>query len=113
MTGLRHLYDEVESHVRSLRSLGVTPDSYGALPSPVVLSKLPPELRLIVSRKVSDSTLNVDSLLETMEGELLARERALPSAQSPSRRNQDKTRPTSTAATINSLTLQLIARLCN
>ena len=95
--GLRHLYDEVESHVRSLRSLGVTPDSYGALLSPVLLSKLPPELRLIVSRKVSDSTLSVDSLLETMEGELLARERALPLAKTPSRRNQDKTHPTSTA----------------
>ena len=53
--GLRRLYDDVESHIRSLKSLGVTPDSYGSLLSPVLLNKLPPELRLIVSRKVSDS----------------------------------------------------------
>ena len=35
--GLRHLYDLVESHVRSLKSLGVTSDSYGSLLSPVLL----------------------------------------------------------------------------
>ena len=45
--GLRRLYDDVESHIRSLKSLGVASDSYGALLSPVLLNKLPPELRLI------------------------------------------------------------------
>ena len=49
--GLRHLYD-VESHIRSLKLLGVAPNSYGALLSPVLLNKLPPELCLIISRKV-------------------------------------------------------------
>lgn len=61
MRGLRRLYDDVESHIRSLKSLGVAPDSYDALLSPVLLNKLPPELRLIVSRKVPDSMLDVDS----------------------------------------------------
>ena len=31
LKGLRHLYDLVESHVRSLKSLGVSSDSYGFL----------------------------------------------------------------------------------
>ena len=48
---LRRLYDHTESHVRSLKSLGIESASYGALLAPVLLSKLPPELRLIVSRK--------------------------------------------------------------
>lgn len=39
--------------MRSLKSLGVMPDSYGALLSSVLLNKLQTELRLIVSRKVS------------------------------------------------------------
>ena len=52
---LRQLYDNTESHVRSLNSLGIEAASYGALLSPVLLAKLPPELRLIVSRKVSAS----------------------------------------------------------
>ncbi len=94
--GLRHLYDDVESHIRSLKSLGVAPDSYGTLLSPVLLTKLPPELRLIVSRKVSDSMLDVDSLLNIMEKELLARERTHAPTQAPPRRNQDKPRSTAT-----------------
>ena len=75
---LRRLYDHTESHVRSLRSLGIEATSYGALLSPVLLAKLPPDLRLIVSRMVSDSNLDIDALLSTFEEELTARERANP-----------------------------------
>ena len=39
---LHHLYDTMESNVRSLNSLGVAADSYGSLLSPVVVNKLPP-----------------------------------------------------------------------
>jgi len=75
---LRRLCDHTESHVRSLRSLGIEATSYGALLSPVLLAKLPPDLWLIVSRKVSDSNLDMDALLTTFEEELTARERANP-----------------------------------
>ena len=87
--GLRRLHNDVEF-------LGVAPESYGALLSPVLLNKLPPELRLIVSRKVTDSTLHVDSLLKTVEDELIARERTHNPTQMPPCRNQDKPRPTAT-----------------
>jgi len=63
---LRRLYDHTESHVRSLKSLGIEAASYGALLSPVLLAKLLPDLRLIVSRKVSDSNLDMDALLTTL-----------------------------------------------
>ena len=78
LNDLRRLYDHTESHVRSLRSLGIEAASYGALLSPVLLAKLPPDLRLIVSRKVSESNLDMDALLSTFEEELTARERANP-----------------------------------
>ena len=39
---LRRLHDDVESHIRGLKSLGVAPESYGALLSPVLLNKLTP-----------------------------------------------------------------------
>ena len=39
---LRRLYDKTESHVCSLKSLGIEATSYGALLSPVLLAKLPP-----------------------------------------------------------------------
>ena len=86
---LRRLYDHTESHVRSLKSLGIESASYGALLSPVLLTKLPPDLRLIVSRKVSDSDLDMDALLTAFEEELTARERANPQL---SRRGQEKPR---------------------
>ena len=54
LKGLRHLFELIESHVHSLKSLGVSSDSYGALLPLVLLSKLPHELQLIVSRKTSD-----------------------------------------------------------
>lgn len=50
---LRRLYDQSESNIRSLKALGIEPESYGAMLSSVLLSKLPPELRLIVSRKMN------------------------------------------------------------
>jgi hypothetical protein len=84
---LRQLYDHTEAHVRSLKSLGVEAASYGALLSPVLLSKLQPDLRLIVSRKVSDTSLDMDALLSTFEEELTARERANPQL---SLRSQEK-----------------------
>lgn len=49
-----------------IKALGVKPESYGAMLSSVLLSKLPPELRLIVSRKVAAD------VLETFEQELRA-----------------------------------------
>ena len=95
---LRKLYDSTESHIRSLKSLGIEANTYGALLSPVLLAKLPPDLRLIVSRKVSDSDLNMDALLETFELELTARERATPQHTPPLKRNQERrTLPTASA----------------
>ena len=92
---LRRLYDNTESHVRSLKSLGIEAAAYGALLAPVLLAKFPPELRLIVSRKVSDSNLDMDVLLATFEEELTARERANP----PSTR-QSQERVHHTASTL-------------
>ena len=91
---LRKLYDNTEAHVRSLKSLGIETASYGALLTPVLLAKLPPELRLIVSRKVSGTDLEMDALLATFEEELTARERANPQL---ARRGQERAPHTASA----------------
>ena len=46
---LRHLYDRVEANICGLKSLGVDSKTYGSLLSPVLLSKLPSDIRLIAS----------------------------------------------------------------
>lgn len=75
LRGLRQLHDEVESHIRSLKALGVESGSYGTMLAPVLLNKLPPDVRLIISRKIGSSEPKVDQLLKHMEEELTARER--------------------------------------
>ena len=97
--GLRHLYDFVESHIRSLKSLGVISESYGSLLSPVLLNKLPSEMRLIVSREVPEKEWGLDALMKVMGKEVEARERiAMNSSQTQQRRTSD--RSPSTAATL-------------
>lgn len=75
MSGASVIYVLVESHVRSLKLLGVTSDSYGSLLSTVLLNKLLSELWLIVSREVSEGRLEFRlSLLKGTTREIEERE---------------------------------------
>ena len=71
---LRKLLDTVEAHIRGLRALGVSADSYGGLLSSLLVNKLPSEIRLIISRKATSGTLDLDGILKTLEQEVEARE---------------------------------------
>ena len=75
---LRELYDPLESHVRSLKSLGIPSNSYGSLLSSIIMNKLPQELRLIISREIKDQDWQPDHNMHALEDELKARERAVP-----------------------------------
>ena len=77
LKGLRHLYDTVESQVRSLKALGVSADSYGSMLSSVFMNKLYEELRLIISRHVREDKWTLDAIINVTEGEIIARERAV------------------------------------
>ena len=48
---LNHLYDHVDYHVCSLKSLGVTSGNYGSLLASVLMNNFPQELKLIITRK--------------------------------------------------------------
>ena len=71
---LRKFYDDVESHVRSLKNLGVESESYGSLLSTVVMDKLPEEIKLIVSRNIKQDTWTLTNVLNVINAELRARE---------------------------------------
>lgn len=92
----RDLYDKVESHIRGLKALGVEPDSYGTMLAHVLLNKLPPDVRLIISRKTGRPEPKIDQLLKYVEEELTARERTAHNATPPSTRQPDKVKPTAT-----------------
>ena len=80
---LRKLLDTVEAHIRGLRALGVSADSYGGLLSSLLVNKLPSEIRLIISRKATSGTLDLDGILKTLEQEVEARECASAKLSSP------------------------------
>ena len=61
------LFDYISSHSRSLGSFGVESDSYGSILCPVLFNKIPPELQLIVSRKVPENSWTLDILMEPLK----------------------------------------------
>ena len=72
---LRHLYNVMESNVRSLKSLGVTADFYGSLLASVLMNKQPIDLCLIISRKVGEDEWDLGIILREFLTEIEARER--------------------------------------
>ena len=57
LESLRKFYDDVESHIRSLTTLGIDVKSYGTLIGTLIMEKLPEDLRLIVSRNIKENIL--------------------------------------------------------
>ena len=105
---LRNLYDKVEVHVRGLKSLKVPTASYGSLLIPVLLKKIPHDVRLLIGRQVKDGQWDLDRLLDLLREEIENRERCgsiqadLPQFMPKSRPNSPEKRSPSTAAVLYS-----------
>ena len=72
---LRQVYVRVEIHIRRLQAYGITSDQYGALLVPILLSKIPEDLRLIICRQFEGGSWDLDHIMEAFKKELEARER--------------------------------------
>ena len=72
--GLRSLNDQVEGHVRALKTAGVTSEHYGALLIPIIVERLPDEIKLEISRKLGTKDWQIDAFMEILKGEIRARE---------------------------------------
>ncbi|XP_040074731.1 uncharacterized protein LOC120846891 [Ixodes scapularis] len=80
--GLRRLYDDVQTRMRSLKSLGVDSDSYGVLLHTVLQRSLPPELiirynrsLIVEKRPQNEGRDDLARLLEFIEIEVETREK--------------------------------------
>ena len=78
----------------TLKSPGIPAKSYGAMLVPVLFNKLPPDVRLIISQKVSSSGPHFDSILKAVEV-LMARVCMLCHT-ATSHRHHDKSQTTAT-----------------
>ena len=89
LQGLRRLYDDIESHIRSLRSLDVDDDNYGSLLTPMIMERLPHQFKLTMSRQIGDDTWDLTQLLCLIPDELKTRENCLTPDSSYTRNLQD------------------------
>ena len=75
--GLRKLYDQVESSVRNLKSLQVDTSGYGALLVPLLIEKLPFNLRQSIAKKFENDIWELQEMLKILKGDLEAKERSI------------------------------------
>ena len=74
--GIIEFYDSIVLDVRSLESLGVEPEHYGALLIPIVIGKLPPEICLIINRKLAEIGYSLPKLSDFLKEEIQVREKS-------------------------------------
>ncbi|KAK3880152.1 hypothetical protein Pcinc_015323 [Petrolisthes cinctipes] len=76
ITQLWRLRDEVVKHTRSLEAQGITGKQCEVLLTPMIVSRLPTELRLMWSRDYSGHESDLDWLLNWLQGEIEVLERS-------------------------------------
>ena len=74
LSSLRFVCDSLSVHVRGLQSMGISSDQYGSLLIPIIMAKLPNDVRLAIARKASSNVWKIDELLNTIKFEVEARE---------------------------------------
>ena len=90
-------------------------DSYGSLLSPVHLSKLPQELKLIISRELGSGDWKLDHILQLLETEVQARERASSNGaalQAPKKLPKIPSTPTAAALVASSTDMKHACYFC-
>ena len=89
MKGLWRPYNDIEANNQSLKALGVKPEAYGAILASMLLGKLPTDLRLIVSHKITDAELTLSRFQEVLRMSL-RRERTVTLNQSLTRHRNER-----------------------
>jgi hypothetical protein len=72
LSSLRFIYDKISVHVRALASLGVSSDQYGSLLIPIILSKMPGDIRLQIACQTKKDAWKIDDLLQIIKFEIEA-----------------------------------------
>ena len=70
---IRSVYDTVEAQIRSLTAFGLDIENYGAFLVPVIMSKIPNEIKLIITRSMEK--WDAKAILQILHKEISAREK--------------------------------------
>ena len=71
---LLSFYNTIESHIRSLLTMGLSPSHYGPLLILVILERLPDAIKLLITRKLGKNNWKILELVECIKEEVDARE---------------------------------------
>ena len=98
---LRNILDQICVHIRGLQSLGVSAAQYGSLLIPVIMAKLPSQMRIEIARKTSEEVWNIDDILKILKKDVEAREvgESVKASSNKNSQQQNGTRTTPTAST--------------
>ncbi|XP_053402668.1 uncharacterized protein LOC128557990 [Mercenaria mercenaria] len=67
---LRHFHDKMETYIRGLESLGLFQETYGSLLVPIIIDKLPDEMRKHIAREHGDNNWQLDELRRAINKEI-------------------------------------------
>ena len=70
LESLQKFYDTLETHIRALASLGKAQETYGDLLIPIILGKLPNEIRRNLARDHTSPDWTIDQLQNALQKEL-------------------------------------------
>ena len=73
---LRAFHDLCETHIRGLETLGVMTESYGSLRIPILLKKIPEDIRLLIFRADPLADSSLDRLRVAIRQEIETREKS-------------------------------------
>ena len=71
---LRQLYDQIESHVRSLKTVGINSEHYGPLLIPIILERMPSDIKLEISKKLGTENWQIEAFMGILKDEITSRE---------------------------------------
>ena len=70
---LRYLYDKISVNVRGLTALGIKLQQYSSLLIPIIMARLPPEIRIHDARHTSQDIWEIEALLDLLQHKIEAR----------------------------------------
>ena len=74
---IRGLHDDVQAHVRSLQSLGITEENYGIFSAPIIMELLPHEVQFNINGTLDEDLWKLTRLLTIINCEINAREKCI------------------------------------
>jgi hypothetical protein len=71
-SSLRLIYDKVSVNVEGLEAIGVKAEQYGSLLIPVIMSKMPSDVRIQIARNTTKDVWDIRELLDVIQKEVEA-----------------------------------------